>query len=586
MSGNPGVDYEIRAKDKTEDAVNSAILRQVEFRTALKALSDTKKDTGAVIAGFVYISKAITVATEKIRAFRAALTHGNSGLSEIADSAKSKAAPALLAMSNAFEKSQKTISAGEKIENFAQHVKKAVPALVLMNTAMGQSNDAISKTIRAVSSIASAFAVFGPGGAIVAGAKAGMDIVSAHFIEKAEKMLETAKRLGAIMTARLSDMKEARLDSLIGDLERVSDQAKRTESAIDRMATALKAMAEAKIATAAAKDAGAVIGMRGQMAKDVGAADDESAARVAAAWRVKIAEKELEIKITAAERERNAEEAALKAAEIRLQLAERNAKALDEAAKKAEKEAELMAELFGETDKAYAGRYASAAKAARAKADEASASVGSQREAVNAARERFAGNNTARTNGVAEAKVAVQEAKNASAKADRDYAKAAKERAKAAAKAEEQERLKMERRILQQRIRAERNELHRQNTAHSDASTRYSEAQGQARDAWNTFRQTMDPGGRRQLRKEERRAAKEERRFDSRLEKLKAKYGDDLAGMDEAKLSLTERTTRKVAMAREEEKNAKAEAERAAKAAEECEKHLAKLAEQVEVGGD
>ena len=584
MSGNPGVDYEIRAKDKTEDAVNSAILRQVEFRTALKALSDTKKDTGAVIAGFVYISKAITVATEKIRAFRAALTHGNSGLIEIADSAKSKAAPALLAMSNAFEKSQKTISAGEKIENFAQHVKKAVPALVLMNTAMGQSNDAISKTIRAVSSIASAFAVFGPGGAIVAGAKAGMDIVSAHFIEKAEKMLETAKRLGAIMTARLSDMKEARMDATIGDLERVAEMAKRSEGALSRMTTALKEMADAKNASAAAKEEGALIKMRGQMAKDVGAADDESAERVASAWRVKIAEKELEIKIASAEREKNADEASLKAAEIRLQLAERNAKALDEAAAKAEKEASQMAEIFGEMDKAYAGSFASAAKAARAKADEASAGAGAQREAVNAARERLKGNNIARANGVGAATVAVQEAKNASAKADKAYAKAAKERAKAAAKAEEQERLKMERRILQERIRAERRELQRQRKAESDASARHSEAQSQARDAWNTFRQTMDPGGRRQLRKEERRAAKEERRFQSRLAKLKAKYGDDLAGMDEAKLSLTERTTRKVAMAREEEKNAKAEAERAAKAAEACEKHLEKLAENIDSG--
>ena len=580
MSGNPGVDYEIRAKDKTEDAVNSAILRQVEFRTALKALSDTKKDTGAVIAGFVYISKAITVATEKIRAFRAALTHGNSGLIEIADSAKSKAAPALLAMSNAFEKSQKTISAGEKIENFAQHVKKAVPALVLMNTAMGQSNDAISKTIRAVSSIASAFAVFGPGGAI----KAGMDIVSAHFIEKAEKMLETAKRLGAIMTARLSDMKEARMDATIGDLERVAEMAKRSEGALSRMTTALKEMADTKNASAAAKEEGALIKMRGQMAKDVGAADDESAERVASAWRVKIAEKELEIKIASAEREKNADEASLKAAEIRLQLAERNAKALDEAAAKAEKEASQMAEIFGEMDKAYAGSFASAAKAARAKADEASAGAGAQREAVNAARERLKGNNIARANGVGAATVAVQEAKNASAKADKAYAKAAKERAKAAAKAEEQERLKMERRILQERIRAERRELQRQRKAESDASARHSEAQSQARDAWNTFRQTMDPGGRRQLRKEERRAAKEERRFQSRLAKLKAKYGDDLAGMDEAKLSLTERTTRKVAMAREEEKNAKAEAERAAKAAEACEKHLEKLAENIDSG--
>lgn len=477
-------------------------------------------------------------------------------------------------------------SATSKIEEFSGKVKKAVPALLLMNSALGQTNDAITKTIRAVSSIVSAFAAFGPGGAVVAGVKAGMDLIAAHFIDKAEKMLEKAREIGARMTGRLADMKEARLDSLVGDLERVADGAQRSEGALARMTAALKEMAAAKNATAAAKEDGALIKMRGQMAKDVGAADDESAERVAAAWRVKIAEKELEIKIASAEREKTAEEASLKAAEIRLQLAERNAKALDEAAAKAEKEASQMAEIFGEMDKAYAGRFASAAKAARAKADEASAGAGAQREAVNAARERLKGNNIARANGVDAATVAVQEAKNVSAKAEKAYAKAAKERAKAAAEAEKQERMKMEKRILQERISAERRELQRQRKAESDASARHSEAQSQSRDAWNTFRQTMDPGGRRQLRKEERRAAKEERRFDSRLEKLKAKYGDDLAGMDETKLSLTERTTRKVAMAREEEKNAKAEAERAAKAAEECEKHLAKLAEQVEGGGD
>lgn len=477
-------------------------------------------------------------------------------------------------------------SATSKVEGFAAKVKKSVPALLLMNSAMGQTNDMFTKTIKSISSVASAFSMFGPGGAVVAGFKAGMDAIIGHLKDKCDQMVQKAKELETAITGRLKKMKEQRLEGLTNDLERVVNGAKRAEGAIDRMAAALKEMASAKNASAAAADAGALIGMRGQMAKDVGAADDESAGRVAAAWRVKIAEKELEIKIAASEREKNAEEAALKAAEIRLQLTERNAKALDDAAKKAEDEATKMEKIFGRTDADYAKKYRAAAKAARERADEARAGAGAQREAVNAARERIAGNNVARANGVAEAKVAVQEAKNASAKADRDYAKAAKERAKAAAKAEEQERLKMERRILQTRIRAERRELERQNEAKSRAAARYSEAQDESRDAWNTFRQTMDPGGRRNLRKEERRAAKEERRFQSRLAKLREKYGDDLAptAFSDEGLTVSEKATRRLAYARANEKAAGKEMERAATAAENCEKLLEKLTENIDEG--
>lgn len=159
---------------------------------------------------------------------------------------------------------------------------------------------------------------------------------------------------------------------------------------------------------------------------------------------------------------------------------------------------------------------------------------------------------------------------------------------KITAKREEEARKKLEKAIAKERERELRKELHDLSAASSAAASRLADARSETQAAQKNFGETLTGSGRRNLRKDERKAAKEERRFQSRLAKLREKYGDDLAptAFSDEGLTISEKATRRLAYARANEKAAGKEMERAAKAAEECEKHLAKLAEQVEVGGD
>ena len=164
----------------------------------------------------------------------------------------------------------------------------------------------------------------------------------------------------------------------------------------------------------------------------------------------------------------------------------------------------------------------------------------------------------------------------------------AKAQVKITAKREEEARKKLEKAIAKARERELNKELQDHHAAASAAATRLSDARSETQAAQKNFGETMTGAGRRKLRNEERRAAKEERRFQSRLEKLRAKYGDDLAptAFSDEGLTVSEKATRRLAFARANEKAAGKEMERAATAAEECEKHLAKLAGIVDGGGD
>lgn len=166
-----------------------------------------------------------------------------------------------------------------------------------------------------------------------------------------------------------------------------------------------------------------------------------------------------------------------------------------------------------------------------------------------------------------------------------DVEKSRKEAEAAEKKAAEAEEKRMRKR-LQGQINMARKELQERNAAASAAASRLADARSETQAAQKNFGETLTGSGRRDLRKEERRAAKEERRFQSRLAKLREKYGDDLAptAFSDDGLTISEKATRRLAFARANEKAAGKERERAAKAAEECEKHLAKLTENIDSG--
>jgi len=440
------------------------------------------------------------------------------------------------------------------IGKIVNNAKSAVPALLLLNQTFGQSDGIISKAIRSISGVASALAAFGPAGGIVAAAKAGMDMVAGYFIEKAEKMLEKAKEFGAAMTKRLDKLKEMRLTHLANDLERVSEAAAKAER---RLAAAAETDAKFRATSMAAADAreeGELAGMRHAMAADVAAAEDGDAGRVAAAWRLKIAEREAEIRNAAADREREAAKERLDYEEKRLALAEKNAQKLQEAANKAAEKFEEAFNTSSETDPQWVAKMKrlseSATKAARAAWED----VDRRRGAIDAARADEDVAETRRQNGVNAAFDARDEAAWSYDRAEIEHARAIeaearKEALKDELEQEERDRLSMERRISDERKRMER-QLGDLRADEAAAGLRLAAAQAASARAWGWYR---DKSSLQAQLDEEKANAAAEKQFGKDFERLKSFRKDWRTAQG---LSLDDEAVRRVGLAREEEKAA------------------------------
>lgn len=186
-----------------------------------------------------------------------------------------------------------------------------------------------------------------------------------------------------------------------------------------------------------------------------------------------------------------------------------------------------------------------------------------------------------RTKAVEKRKAEERKAEEANAKHEAKLKdQLAKAEVKNAAKREEAERKKLEKKLAKKRTKELRAELKGYNKAESEARSKLSEAQTRKRNAWGWFK---DDNAWRDQRREEKEDAKAERKFQSRFAKLQGKRADWRTATN---LSKQDEITRRVALAREDEANAKAEMERAAAAAEQCEQHLAKLAENIDSGGE
>ncbi len=306
------------------------------------------------------------------------------------------------------------------IGGIVKNAQRAVPALLLLNQTFGQSDGIMGKAIRSISGVASALAAFGPAGGIVAAAKAGMDVVAGYFIEKAEKMLEKAKELGAAMTKRLDKLKEMRLEHLANDLERVANGASKAERRFEDFAAAAAKVSGASDAEAAAREEGELAGMRHQMEMAVGSADEIDAEAVGAEWKLKIAEREAEIRDAATNREREAAEAELKMEEAKLALAEKNAQKLQEAAEEAARKYEEAFATSSETDPKWVASMKRLSDQAAKAATEAWEKVEKRRMAFDASKAEEEAAEIKRQNAVQAAKDAREEAEQARDVAERD----------------------------------------------------------------------------------------------------------------------------------------------------------------------
>ena len=633
--GNNGVEYEIGAKDETGGAITAALGKIKDLSKA--TVAEAHKVIEAFRSRSASIKRSLAMETDALRKAHKSALSVYETLDEInkrVDAPKEAARAqeehnkalerwcALLERAkqreearhakwnfyNAFDKDTHgnleklhgedgggtggTKAANDGIKDMASSARRATGALMLMSHAMGSADGAAGKMANAISGVAGMAVAFGPVGAAIAGVQAAIGAVADYFVDKANKMLEKAKELGAKMTLNLSKLKEVKFDSLVSDLARVAKATDRAADAFDRMAKAKEALTAAENRTAAASDSSEIADMKRQMAEDVVNSSEDDKDRIAAAWKYKIAEKEAELTERSAERQLQADEESLHLAEERLALTERNAAKLEEAAARAMKEHDMMRDLFGETDKNYVKQYETAAKQAKERADAAHVSVERQRDELEALRQNKAAADIERGNRVSEAHTATisaeseyRSAEDRKAKKDEQTAREAAEKIARQQKEYDDKRLKDERDArmrLEHEIAAERKRLSREisdsQRDEAAARDRLAAAQSAVHQAWGWYR---DKDSLKAQLEEEKTDAEAEKQFEKDFDKLKFRRD-----WREAKnLSLDQEAVRRVALAREEEKAAQEYAKQTADASQRAADALEAIEAAFEGGG-
>ncbi|MBR4651818.1 MAG: hypothetical protein IKO72_00525 [Kiritimatiellae bacterium] len=332
----------------------------------------------------------------------------------------------------------------ERLKEMSGAARKAWPALMMVNKAMGEGQGATAKFGQALTSVAGMFMAFGPAGAIIGGAQAGIDAIFDHLKKKADKMVETAQKAAAKTAEALAFTKEQQLDVYKNRTGEAAEKAdKRTEDAEYEA----KKQADDAAARRRREEADASVEiqrMKELAAQDKAEASESDKERIDAAWKYEIAKKEAELKAQAAEQARADEESALASAEKKLAVTEQNVEVLNAEAMRAEQKAQQIEAIFGKTDKAYVKEFQDVADAAvkRAKAEQKSAKE--QKDALSIMRQDMDTNDQKRVAAEKEAAAAVEEAKSAYISAEEAREKKIREAESAYAKAAAQERMRLD----------------------------------------------------------------------------------------------------------------------------------------------
>jgi len=462
------------------------------------------------------------------------------------------------------------------IKNVAKSARAAIPALMMMMKATDDTEGSFGKLSRAMMSVAGMAMAFGPVGVALAAFQAAIGSLSSYFKKKADQMVEKAKELHAKVKERLATLKEERFDGLVNSLSVVAKAADSVAEAFERAAQKKKLLTAAANKTVDAMEQDELADMRMLMAQDVNEASEDDKERVGAAWKVKIAEKEAEIKERAANRAREMEEMELEIAEERLRLTEKNAAKLEEAAEKAVSKYAVAQEVFGKTDKAYVKRFRTAAEQAANHAKKARDSADKQRTELMAEMQNKQANDIERETSVKDAKRAVTEAESTYNSAEKRYAdkrienekKVADERARL--DAQEATRRERERqKELAARIRDHQKLLAAERAEESKSRSAVSAAESKLQQAWGWYRDKNSMAA--QI-AEEKADAQARKQFEKDFEKLKDRRRDWRTAEN---LSVDDEAVRRVALAREEK-------EQAEKHLAEIEKNTAGLAEKLD----
>ena len=377
----------------------------------------------------------------------------------------------------------------ERLKEMSGAARKAWPALMMVNRAMGEGQGATAKLGQSLMSITGLFMAFGPAGAIIGGAQAGIDALFDHLKKKADKMVETAQKAAKKTAEALALTKEQKLSATKNRVEDAAAKANRELEKFDREAKQQTDQRAAEERRESQLEKLELQNMQNMAAEDVNNSSEADKERVAAAWKYEIAKKEAEVQERAAQEAEAAESEQLALAEKRLAITEKNAKVLEAEAAAAAKKAMNMEDLFGKTDKAYVKEFQDVADQAAKRAKAERKSLEDQKDALAIMQRDKEMHDIERDTGWVAADRAVTEAETAyvaaEVKREKEIQKAQVEYAKAVA--EERMRLDVEaheRRMaqLKEEQEAEKRKAEKQMSIASAAQSEFDRAFAMYRD--------------------------------------------------------------------------------------------------------
>lgn len=471
-----------------------------------------------------------------------------------------------------------TDNAAKSITNLGNAAKSTIPAMMALDRMIGGMDGSMGKVASGLKGIIGMLLAFGPAGGVVAGVMLAMETALNAYAEAQQKAINKIMEWCDAMRTRLAAFRENHFTNMVRELEGVAKAADRAADSFELAAKRRDDLARKREGLDAASAEAELQNMRRQMADDVANADDADKGRVAAAWKLQIAEREAELRERAAKASAASERESLETAKQRLDLANRTIEKLANAASKARKEYLRIKDItIADKGKVEAEndpevvRYRQAYEAAEDRARAAAKDAYAKQVEMESAQGMAEVSALNRANDVAKAYDAAKEAAYAYDDAERDYAnaqnKAAEERERlerAAAEEEERMRLAIERRIAKERIDLMRSELAERSRQESAAQARLAEATAKESQAWGWYRDRDSWTA--QL-AEERADAEAQKQFDKDFEKLKDRFRD---WRTSDRLSDDDELVRRVALAREEKAAAEEYARETAEAAQAC----------------
>lgn len=357
--------------------------------------------------------------------------------------------------------------AGSAGAGFARSARMAIPAMMAIDRMSGGRNNMLSTAANGIMGTAAMYSAFGPVGAIVGAAQAGIDAAQSAYVNAELRKLKEAQEVMADIDQRLSSMKNDLFQKFAKDIEGVASATEKAAERFEFLAEKQSALRKVSIGIDAAAGQTELLRMQKEMSVDVYGADEGSRGRVAAEWRMRIAQKEVELRERAANLEESDERETLQAAQDRAELSKRRLGSLAAAEERARAEYERVKSIHSTAEggeyidqNAEVKRYKDLYESARERTRGAAKDYDAKNAALEIAREQSRLGDENRSN-------SLMRARNAAAAAEMEYDKALKDERIAAEAELARERDRIERDLHKKRMDDLREEIAAQKDAAS-----------------------------------------------------------------------------------------------------------------------